>query len=282
MSDFIPAFKSIDLSAPWLMPYLGIHQAFNQDLPTGELADWLNSYFKDHAIKPTLHNSDKPLTFVNQDDLPHGTAYEAHIHATANIPTRNNLHDWFGACVWSAFPKSKSVLNHVHIREMAKGANEHNGRNRVRDAITVFDENGAILMVKDRDIGRALQNFDWQNTLVKPRNQWHNPALPSADDAAQIFIFGHALLEQLIHPRKPLCSHAFILSVDDEFFELGLVDKLAYVDEVLAIRLDQWLIDGATPRDLSPLPILGVPYFWDNEGASFYDDANVFRSGRRV
>lgn len=137
-------------------------------------------------------------------------------------------------------------------------------------------------MVKDRDIGRALQNFDWQNTLVKPRNQWHNPALPSADDAAQIFIFGHALLEQLIHPRKPLCSHAFILSVDDEFFELSLVDKLAYVDEVLAIRLDQWLIDGATPRDLSPLPILGVPYFWDNEDASFYDDANVFRSGRRA
>jgi len=35
-------------------------------------------------------------------------------------------------------------------------------------------------------------------------------------------------------------------------------------------------------RELSPLPVLGVPGWWpDNERESFYDDADYFRSGRR-
>ena len=85
-----------------------------------------------------------PLQFTAQDDLPHGTAYEMYIHQTAKIPTRDNLHDWFGACVWSVFPKTKSMLNAKHIAHFAH-QNTSNGRNRVRDTITVFDENGAIL-----------------------------------------------------------------------------------------------------------------------------------------
>ena len=40
--------------------------------------------------------------------------------------------------------------------------------------------------------------------------------------------------------------------------------------------------DDVMPRKLSPLPILGVPHFWaDNAHPKFYDDSQVFRSGRR-
>lgn len=281
MNDFLTQFDTIDRTAIWLMPYADIHQAFADDRWVGELADWLNTYFKQQAITPMLHGTNKPLRFVNQDDLPHGTAYEQHIFHTANIPTRNNLHDWFGACVWSVFPKSKAPLNQVHIREMAKGTNAH-GRNRVRDAITIFDENGAILVVSDEQVGQALKRFDWQNALVSPRQSWHNPASPKDSDKAQVFIFGHALLEQLIYPRKPLCSHTWIVKVSDEFFGKSQADKLADLDDILTKMLDEWLIDGATPKDLSPLPILGVPYFWDNADASFYQDDAVFRKGRRA
>lgn len=281
MNDFLTQFDTIDHTAVWLLPYADIHRTFAKDRWIGELADWLNGYFRQQAITPMLHGTNKPLTFVNQDDLPHGTAYEQHIFNTANIPTRNNLHDWFGACVWSVFPKSKALLNQAHIREMAKGTNAH-GRNRVRDAITVFDENGAILAVSDEQIAHALKQFDWQNALVAPRHAWCNPSLPTAGSQAQIFIFGHALLEQLIYPRKSLCSHTWIVRVADDFFAKNEQEKLADLDDLLHRLLDEWLVDGATPRDLSPLPILGVPYFWDNADASFYDDEAVFRKGRRT
>ncbi|MFL1732938.1 DUF3025 domain-containing protein [Moraxella oculi] len=281
MSDFLTQFGMIDAQVPWLMPYRHIHHAFKDSVLVDELSDWLNAYFNQQAITPMLHNTNQRLSFVSQDDLPHGTAYEMHIHQTRNIPTRNNLHDWFGACIWSVFPKSKSLLNHAHIREMAKDMNAR-GRNRVRDAITVFDENGVILVVSDDCIAQALKQFDWQNALIAPRHHWYDPKRSSADDKAQVFIFGHALLEQLVRPRKSLCSHALTVKVSATFFAKSEAEKLTALDNLLAQKLDDWLIDGATPKDLSPLPILGVPYFWEGQDASFYDDDFVFRKGRRA
>lgn len=281
MSDFSTLFATIDRSAPWLEPYAHIHHAFSECKHTGELADWLNDYFAKNHIAPALYGTNRPLYFVSQDDLPHGTAYERHIFATAHIPTRNNLHDWFGACIWSVFPKSKAILNHVHLREMANNGDK-GLRNRVRDAITVFDENGAILVVSDENIGKSLRDFDWHNALVAPRRFWCNPTQPKDDDKAQAFIFGHALLEQLINPRKPLCSHTWIIKVGDDFFAKSLTEKLADLDDRLSKELGDWLVDGATPKDLSPLPILGVPFFWDNASLSFYEDEFVFRRGRKA
>lgn len=64
-------------------------------------------------------------------------------------------------------------------------------------------------------------------------------------------------------------------------FWFTLDKKLAFVDGFLCWRLDKLLQDGVTPRTLNPLPILGVPYFWDNDDPAFYDDEFVFRSGRK-
>ncbi|RYF02650.1 MAG: DUF3025 domain-containing protein, partial [Oxalobacteraceae bacterium] len=50
-------------------------------------------------------------SFVTQDALPPGTAYEAHIFATATIPTRDNLHDFFNGLVWLHFSEAKLRLN---------------------------------------------------------------------------------------------------------------------------------------------------------------------------
>ncbi len=283
MQDFIAQFNRIDLSAPWLIPFGDIHHAFDKDKDKlqGGLAPWLNAYFAKENIVPRHHDNGTPLTFTAQDDLPHGTAYERHIYQSHKIPTRDNLHDWFGACIWSAFPKTKALLNAKHHAHMS--ADNH--RNRLRDTITVFDENGAILLVSDEtigyDIADALAQFDWQNCLINSRQYWHDPTSPKDSDKAQILLFGHALLEQLITPRKPLCSHTVILNVPPTFFGLPLDKKLAFVDGFLCWRLDKLLQDGVTPRTLNPLPILGVPYFWDNDDPAFYDDEFVFRSGRK-
>ena len=232
--------------------------------------------------KPTHNQTPQTLQFVSQNALPDGEAYESFIGSTGNIPTRDNLHDLFNGSIWLTFPKTKALLNHYHMLEIEQqgvGAS----RGRVRDTITVFDENGAVLVTANPSIGEALIGFDWPGSLVQPRTQWDDPTSPSPNAQAVVYIFGHALLEQLITPRKPLCAHSVVISVGQDFFALSTQQRIAFLDNKLADYMNELLSkDTVTPCHLSPLPILGVPHFWaENEDSHFYDDAFVFRSGRR-
>lgn len=283
---FFDEFDKINQHALWLTPLLDIHKSLRCSDPKTclPLYRWLNDYF-DHQHITLMASQNQPLSFTHQNDLEHGTAYEAHIGKHHKIPTRDNLHDWFGACIWSIFPKTKALLNAKHLSYINQN-DTANKRNRVRDTITVFDENGAILVVSDDDIGceigNALNAFDWQTCLIKHRNHWSDYQNHSEiDKKAKVFIFGHALLEQLINPYKSLCSHTFIIKVPSKFFALSMDRQLQFLDGKLSESLDDFLVEGITPKSLNPLPILGVPHFWDNDHPSFYDDPFVFRSGRK-
>lgn len=242
------------------------------------------------TTKPVKDNQDYCLKFVSQNALPEGVGYEQFIGSTGKIPTRDNLHDLFNGSIWLTFPKTKALLNYHHMLEIAACHEDGRGarRGRVRDTITVFDENGAILVTADPSIGEALIDFDWQASLVVPRARFDDPnfvnkKLLMPDAQAAVYIFGHALLEQLIQPRKPLCAHSVVINVATDFFVLSSSERIAYLDDQLAIDMDKLLSQhDITPRQLAPLPILGVPHFWsENADPSFYDDAYVFRSGRR-
>ena len=91
------------------------------------------------------------------------------------------------------------------------------------------------------------------------------------------------MLEKLLQPRKPLCAHSVIIYVSAEFFKLKRSERIEYLDNQLAEYMHDLLSqEDVTPRKLSPLPILGVPHFWaENADPSFYEDNQVFRSGRR-
>lgn len=236
--------------------------------------------------RPTQNDQAHALIFVSQDALPEDEGYEHFIATTGNIPTRENLHDLFNGSIWLTFPKTKALLNYYHMCEIAERIDKEGigeSRGRIRDTITVFDENGAILVTSEPTIGNALIDFDWQASLVTTRNSWDHPCKPRDDAQAAVYIFGHALLEQLIQPRKPLCAHSVVINVMPEFFTLSLPERMAYIDGKLAEYMDQLLSQAeVTPRKLSPLPILGVPYFWpENADPEFYNDSRVFRSGRR-
>ncbi|MGG1355483.1 DUF3025 domain-containing protein [Psychrobacter pacificensis] len=232
--------------------------------------------------KPAHNQTPQTLQFVSQNALPEGEAYEHFIGTTGNIPTRDNLHDLFNGSIWLTFPKTKAVLNYYHMLEIAKqGVSERRGR--VRDTITVFDENGAVLVTADPNIGEALVDFDWQSSLVRPRDKWDDPTQPDDSAQAAVYIFGHALLEQLLYPRKPLCAHSIVIHVTQRFFTLPLAERIRFLDDKVAEYMDTLLSkDDVTPRQLAPLPILGVPHFWaENAVPDFYEDSYVFRSGRR-
>ncbi|MBB3107578.1 hypothetical protein FHS24_002106 [Psychrobacter luti] len=232
--------------------------------------------------KPALDNQAKTLQFVSQDALPAGEAYESFIGTTGNIPTRDNLHDLFNGSIWLTFPKTKALLNYYHMLEIEQQG-IGSSRGRVRDTITVFDENGAILVTAEPSIGEALIDFDWQGSLVAPRDKWDKPKALSSDSQAAVYIFGHALLEKLLQPRKALCAHSIVINVMQDFFALSLSERIGHLDQKVTDYMDALLSQpDVTPRKLSPLPILGVPHFWsENAHSSFYDDSQVFRSGRR-
>ena len=263
----------INWSAPWLahLPVVCRELASAPDLKAALNAALLHSDSVVHS------GGDAPLAFIAQEDLPAGVAYESHIYATGGVPTRLNLHDFFNACIWLTFPKTKAVLNRRQAEQInALGVTHERGM--ARDALTLFDENAAILVVSDARISAALREFDWGNALVAPRGDWDAPCAPRADARAALYPFGHALLEKLTAPRKAMCAHTWVLEVAADWFALPLRERLADLDARLAVQLASIELN---PRDFCPLPVLGVPHFSaDNADKTFYNDARVFRSGR--
>lgn len=197
-----------------------------------------------------------PVRFVPQEALAPGAAYEQFIFETRRCPVRPGLHDFFNGLVWHRFPQAKAALNRLQAQEIARvgiGAR----RGPVRDAITVFDENGALLSAPG-PLWEALRERQWRRLFVELRPLWAQ---------ARLWIFGHALLEQLAVPRKGLTAHVWCGS--------AALDSGAAADAWLAGRCTA---EALAAKPFTPLPVLGVPGWWPaNENFSFYDDSHVFR-----
>jgi hypothetical protein len=230
-------------SAPWFAPWREPGEAVAARVAAG------------HAPHEALNAAGaSPVRFVPQDQLPAGTPYERFIFETGHCPVRPGLHDFFNALVWMRFPRAKAALNRLQAAEIARsgiGAR----RGPVRDAITLFDENGALLQAPPA-LWEALEARAWRRLFVQLRPLWSE---------ARLCIFGHALLEQLATPRKGLTAHVW------------------RADAALDADADAWFAARCTVQALAakpfmPLPVLGVPGWWPgNENFSFYDDSLVFR-----
>ena len=164
------------------------------------------------------------------------------------MPTRDNLHDVFNGLVWLAQPALKRQLNALQAAAIVRdGIGPRRGP--LRDALTLFDENGALLDAPPL-LWAALRRRDWQGLFVTHRRLWSQ---------ARLTLVGHALLEQLCTaPRKGLTAH--VLDAADP----------------LALDAAAW-----SAKPFCPLPVLGVPGWWAaNAEPGFYDDVAVFRPPR--
>lgn len=197
-----------------------------------------------------------PVRFVPQESLPDGVAYEQFIFETGTVPTRDNLHDFFNGLCWIRFPETKNKLNQLQAAEIAR-AGVSPLRGPVRDALTVFDENAAFLMAPQA-LWDALIEKDWHKLFIDLRPLWAQ---------ARLVLFGHALLEKLVYPRKPITAHVYKAQ--------PAIHSMAALDAWVAQDLSAEKLAG---KPFAPLPVLGVPGWWpDNENFSFYDDSVVFR-----
>ena len=244
------AFDAIDWSAPWLAPWCGLGQPLAQQVQHDPSV---------HRALQTAAPQGAPVVFVPQSELPEGTAYEQYIWDTRRVPTRDNLHDFFNGLVWQLFPHTKRRLNQLQAQAIAADGVQA-VRGPLRDALTVFDENGAVLQAPEA-LWAALRARDWQALFVDLRPLWRQ---------ARLVLFGHALLEKLVMPRKPMVAHVYQAPV--------AIESIAILDAWLAqeIQPQPW-----ATKPFTPLPVLGVPGWWPaNEAPGFYADAQVFRPPR--
>lgn len=195
--------------------------------------------------------------FVPHAALPAGEAYEAWIDRTACVPTRDNAHDFFNGLMWLAWPTAKRTLNQLQARCIAeRGVGARRGA--LRDAATLFDESGAVLLTRDAALVHAWRARDWAGLFVAGRARWQ---------AARVLVFGHALLDKLRAPYKAVTAHTLWLDLPHDA-------PLPHVDTLLAAALPAALAQRAG----APLPLMGVPHWHaGNAQATFYDDARVFR-----
>jgi hypothetical protein len=245
--------RSVDWRVPWLTPWREFGERVAARIGEGSrLCDALNA-------EPALAQAS--VQFVPQSQLLDGMAYEQFIFDTRSVPTRENLHDFFNGLAWLKFPRIKNRLNALQAQHIAQ-AGVKAQRGPVRDALTLIDENAAFLIAPE-PIRAALQAMDWAQLFGPLRAQWQS---------AHLLVFGHALLEKLVQPRKAMVAH--VLCTWPDFL-------LAEPDELDA-SVATWLrSESLGNKPFAPLPVLGVPGWWpENENPAFYADAAVFRAAR--
>ena len=258
--------RDIDWRQPW---YDSVRPAFERLAP-GDLHAALNGAARALDLR---NGAQVPIRFVPAAELPADQAYEQFIGATACVPTRENLHDFFNALVWLTFPRTKVQLNALQAAQIAI---DGVGRSRgpARDAATIFDENSALLVVREgaaaAALVEALRGHRWREAFIERRAQF------GVD--TDLWLFGHALMEKLVAPRKPITAHTRVVVADAAYFLAPPPQRRAWLDAHQAQALTEAPLTTAC---FTPLPVLGVPHWWPGQDEQFYDDASVFRPKRR-
>lgn len=220
------------------------------------------------ASQPRQTADGLPLRFVPpQDD---GLCYEARIARRGEVETRpDNWHDFFNALVWLAFPETKKAITVAHMRAMqADGA----PRGSQRDALTHFDECGIVVLSSSSELLALLRDFAWRELFVRRRAE--------VIAAMRFVVFGHATYEALLQPFRGLTAKALCHEVDADWLAQAPEEQIPAVDRLLAADFSSGR--ALAPRDLQPLPLLGIPGVTPaSEDPAFYDDTWQFRPGRR-
>ncbi|MEX0957835.1 MAG: DUF3025 domain-containing protein [Burkholderiales bacterium] len=235
--------------------------------------DVLNAIADDCSHRIVNANGER-IRFVVQEGRParFEDAFEPGTFLRGEVLVRRfNWHDLYNALVWMTFPTAKAALNARQYTALQ--AREGRQRTPEGDALTLFDEDGVIVLSSDAELLRLVQEFRWKELFWQHRD--------AVRAHMRFTLFGHALFEKALNPFVGMTGKAILLEVPASVLAL---DRPALYREVdrrtgLYVWNPEHLRHG---RALAPLPVLGVPGWWpENENEAFYDDTGYFRPGRR-
>jgi hypothetical protein len=202
-----------------------------------------------------------------------GQHYELRIAQSGEIATRANWHDLFNALAWTAFPATKAAISETHARIIESGGEEELKRRSVaRDVLTLFDENGAIVVSESHELLEDLRGFRWKRLFGERRAE--------CAEKLRVYLFGHAIMEKMLDPHIGVTAKCLLFEAPRGWLESH--DARVQVRELDA-RAAEYLLDPThlvSTRSLQPLPVLGIPG-WDarNQDHAFYDNKDYFRPG---
>ncbi|MGQ0578939.1 MAG: DUF3025 domain-containing protein [Betaproteobacteria bacterium] len=199
-------------------------------------------------------------------------AFEPRTYLRGEVQVRAlNWHDLFNALVWMTFPTTKAVINARHYESMTAAG--RGNRPPQRDALTLFDEDGVVVVSSDAALLEPVRAFRWKELFWQRRD--------AVKAQVRFSVFGHALFSKAMQPFIGLTGKAVLLQVPQAVLELDEAAHIAELDRRLAMHI--WNRERfCRGRELFPLPVLGVPGWWSaNEREGFYDDTAYFRPGRR-
>ena len=237
--------------------------------------DELNRVIASHG-RPITNAIGRPLRFVAQQlrQKTFEDKYEPRIFLRGEVQVRScNWHDLFNALAWLTFPAAKAALNERHYRELEpQRASGAQNRGPAQDALTLFDEGGVIVAASDPALAALLTGFEWKQLFWQRRIE--------VLQRMRFYLFGHALYEKALAPFTGVTGRGVIFGVEDAFFALPTAAQLTALDARLAAHIRDVARFTAT-RELTPVPVLGVPgWCEDNAREPYYDNPDYFRPAR--
>jgi len=232
----------------------------------------------DDLPQPIKTLSGKTLKIVQQDGKPghYSEHYAPRIYLTGEIQTRTeNWHDFFQFLTWFMFPKTKAVINSIHVpaaQARIDGNSDLGRRSSVENMLSLFDEGGAVILSSDDSLLQLVRDFKWKELFWQRRDE--------LESKLNVVTFGHALYEKGLSPYVGMTANSILIKVDDELLKKPNHQQLYWIDEHLSD-----LFSGGTvytkPKDLNPFPLLGLPG-WDSDNVceKYYDNQQYFRAGR--
>jgi len=145
---------------------------------------------------PVRNSSGRALQLAEPADAAGAWGYERSIAESAELGFRQgNWHDLMNLLVWCVFPQSKARLNAAHLADPAGCARPAARwaappRSALRDALTLFDENGVIVASADPSL--------------EPWERFCDGAAADADDADQREVLGIGTQRHRVLLRRPL------------------------------------------------------------------------------
>jgi len=275
LKNWIPDFSSRSPIFEPLLPWAKKFSPFTRDWPS------LMDYQKllDDLPEPITTLGGQIIKIVPQDGKPghFNEHYAPRLYFTGELQTRTeNWHDYFQFLTWFMFPKTKAVINSIHIPAAQSRIEQKvdlGRRSPIENMLSLFDEGGAVILSNDESLLQLIQDFKWKELFWSRRDE--------LDSKLKLVTFGHALYEKGLSPYVGMTANCILFKVEKNVLELNSEQQLQWIDRKLAQTLcDEGIYNK--PKDLRPFPLLGLPG-WDvnNELESYYDNDNYFRSGRK-
>jgi len=204
------------------------------------------------------------FTLEDAEKVRERGGFDAFIAAERAIPTRrNSYHDLLGSLVWLHFPALKTALHELQLGGSGP-------RSQAQNAVTHLDESGLLVVSRKPSIFEAIAGLSWSEVFWERRAE--------LAETTRFLGFGHGLLDSLRCPHPALMGKALFVRVTQAELDLPLAELRPLIDRELASHVPRFL---QHPRQLFPLPVLGIPGWTAKQDAAYYEDTRYFRRRKR-